>query len=40
MLRSVIWNGTTRPNSSTGSPNGIVQNAKNPGNIARIGAIR
>ena len=39
MFRSVSWNGISRPNSVTSVPNGITQNARKPGNIARIGAI-
>ena len=40
MLRSASWNGTSRPKSSTGWPNGMIANARNPGNIAITGAIR
>ena len=40
MFRSASWNGIFLPNSVTPVPNGIVQNARNPGNIAITGAIR
>ncbi len=40
MSRSTSWKGSSRPNSVMLVPNGIVQNARNPGNIARTGAMR
>ncbi len=39
MFRSASWNGISRPNSVTWVPNGITEKARNPGNMARIGAI-
>ena len=38
--RSAIWNGTSRPNSTTPVPNGITANARNAGSIAITGASR
>ena len=39
MSRFATWNGTVRPKSVTGMPNGITENARNAGTIARTGAI-
>ena len=40
MFRSASCSGTSRPHSVTWVPNGITANARNPGNIARIGRDR
>ena len=39
MSRSASCNGTVRPQSVTGMPNGITANARNAGKIASTGAI-